>query len=176
MKLEFGFQPNCSETVFRFSRREVAKLPPDMLKAFWIAAANGCSKESLEESMFSACGLPETEPHGEEYSSMTCQDEDHFLLSYYQVSNARLMEFAKNHLKSWLVEAPFTPDKDIPKHHNFDNYKEPSPTVVFEENPLPPPGFEAIIELKRLAEISAKEGRGEKELEERFANLGKKHK
>ena len=175
MKLEFGFQPNCSETVFRFSRRELSKLSPDMLQAFWVAAANGCTKESLEKSMYSSMSLP-GEPSGGEYSSLNCQDADHFVLAYYQTSNEYLMEFAKNHMKNWLVEAPFTPDKDVPKRHNFDNYQEPTPTTGFEENPLPPSGFEAIIELRRLAEISSKEHRGQKEVEERFANLGKKTK
>ena len=163
MKLEIGFQPNCSETVFRFSREELGKLPDDMLKAFWVAAANGCTKERLEQNAFACLGLPHLDPRGGEYSSLSRQSQDHFLLSYYQTSNEMLLEFAKNHFKDWLVEAPFTKDEDVPKNHNFDFVEEKTIASIFSENLLPPTGFEAIIELMKEAKESQKKQKdGEK--------------
>jgi hypothetical protein len=178
MEIELGFQPNCSETVFRFSKQEVENLSPEAQKIFWVAAANGCTSETLAENMFSCLGLPSSDPHGGEYSSLVRETEDQFLLSYYQTSNEMLLEFAKEHLKEWLIEGPFTREEDIPKDHNYNDDERARdqeglyPMKEFVGNLSPIKGFEYIIELRRLASESAKEKRGLKETLDRFAKLG----
>ena len=172
MKVEIGFQPNCSETVFRFSRKELGKLSPDELKAFWVAAANGCTAERLSENAFASLGLPHTEPTGGEYGSLCCQSDDHFILAYYQMSNEMLLEFAKNHLKDWLTEAPFSQEETIPKDHDFEYYEDQPLPTIFKGNSLPPEGFEAIIELRKLAGESAQKKKGCDETLKSFENTG----
>jgi hypothetical protein len=150
MKIELGFQPNCSETVFRFSRKEVGNLSPEVLKAFWLAAANGCTKERLAENAFAGLALPSLKPVGGEYSSLQCQDADHFVLAYYQMTNDELLEFAKEHMKDWIIDAPFTPDNErIPKEHDHEYVEEKTISSIFRGNSLPPKGFEDIMELKK---------------------------
>jgi len=179
MRIEIGFQPNCSETVFRFSKAEVENLPPDVLKAFWVAAANGCTAEKLEQNMFSSLGLPSTSPRGGAYSSLVREREDHFLLSYYQTSNEMLLDFAKELLKEWLVEAPFTKTEDIPKEHNYDDDERAReqeglfPMKEFLGNLSPTKGSEYIIEMRRLAKESGEKEKGLKEALDRIDNLGK---
>jgi len=162
MQIEIGFQPNCSETVFRFSHEEISKLGEEKLKEFWRAACNGVTPEDVIENPFASLGLPSRVPHGAEYSSLVAETQDHFTLSYYQGSNEKLVQFAIENLRDWLVEAPFSDKETIPKNHLFEfdptsNDATLFPMKEFEGEALPIKGWEDIIELKKLANKSLEE-------------------
>lgn len=166
MRVDFGFQPNCSESVFRFSRGEIASLPPDMQEAFWKAAAANYTEEDLERNPWGILGLPNPVPMAAE-SSLVPEEDDDFCLYYYQTSNEALIQFALSHLKKWLAELPFNITDGIPdrflwekevdeRNRNMPKGRryEPPP---FPKNSEPPAGYSGIIKLRQTASKLLKE-------------------
>jgi len=155
MQVSIGFQPNCSETVFRFSHKELDSLTPEQKAEFWKAAAQGVTPEDIESNAFRTLNLPSLEFCGVASSTtLEVESEDQFRLCYYQTSNEMLLEFAKATMKAWTVDAPFTREDDIPKDHNWDIVErdKKSRHQKFQGKQVQPKGWEAIIALGRVAD------------------------
>ena len=143
MKIDIGFQPNCSETVFRVSRSEIDELTPETKEAFWTAARAGVTEEDVKANMFAILGLPNLRSAGG-YSTLVPEEEDQFCLYYYQ-----------NHLKKWAAELPFntTDGSDgkpkVPDRHVWPDHGDELASGGI-KNSLPSE-YSGIIELRRLA-------------------------
>jgi hypothetical protein len=168
MEISLGFQPNCSETVFRFSHRELNGLSKDQFEAFWKAVANGCTEESVKQNSLSTLGLPvDYITNIASRPTLILESADQFFLSYYQTWNDMLLDFAKNNLKDWMIEAPFTDDSYIPDDHNWEKIEEVreklspvSKIPLFSGKQVQPRGWETIMALKDLDNQVEKETEG----------------
>ena len=87
MKIEYGCQPNCSETVIRLKQEDYNKIPPDLMSKWW----------SMSEP-------------SEGYSSMRPL-KDTQCVYFYQMGGNELIDWLEEKKLGYDIEAPFAPER-----------------------------------------------------------------
>ncbi len=119
MIIEFSLNPNCSETVYRFKKVDIKKLPGGMrfidrmVKKYW------GDLRPIEDIMGTDVFI-ESAITGE-YSTLRPTDESEICVFFYQTSCDRLEEELLKKKIPYKVEKPFVGGIETPEKYQFND-------------------------------------------------------
>jgi len=98
MNIEFSLNPNCSESVYRFNKSDIKRLPEKLNSIKKLLKLNGASLKPIEECGFSMFGS---------YSKLRAKNKEQICIYFYQTDCPELEISLIDSKIDYKAEKPF---------------------------------------------------------------------